>query len=60
MFANSSVDRWLSHATYGGGWHDSAPTTGPGGEIWTLKTMSEVGAKAIGVPSFSVGVKGGL
>ena len=60
MFANSSVDRWLSHATYGGGWHDTAPSIGPGGEVWTLKQMSAVGAKVIGVPAFSVGVKGGF
>ena len=60
MFANSSVDRWLSHATYGGGWHDTTPSIGPGGEVWTLKQMSAVGAKVIGVPAFSVGVKGGF
>jgi hypothetical protein len=60
MFANSSVDRWLSHATYGGGWHDTAPSIGPGGEVWTLKQMSAVGARVIGVPAFSVGVKGGF
>ena len=43
-----------------GGWHDTAPSIGPGGEVWTLKQMSAVGAKVIGVPAFSVGVKGGF
>ena len=55
-FANSSVDRVLSHATYGGSWHGSEP----GGGIWTLEQMSAVGAKVVGVPRFSVGVKGGF
>ena len=41
-FTNSSVDRVISHATYGGGWHDRPPATGPGGNKWTLKKMSQV------------------
>lgn len=61
------MHRFLSHATYGGSWHDTAPTPstpwgrlGTGGEMWTLQTMSEVGAKVIGLPKFSAGIKGGF
>lgn len=55
-FTNSSVDRVLSHATYGGSWHNATPGAG----MWQLQTMAAVGAKVIGTPKFSVGIKGGF
>ena len=40
--------------------YDTALAHGPGGQVWTLKQMTAVGAEVIGVPAFSVGVKGGF
>eukprot|EP00746_Dinoflagellata_sp_MGD_P025812 gnl/MRDRNA2_/MRDRNA2_160808_c0_seq1.p1 gnl/MRDRNA2_/MRDRNA2_160808_c0~~gnl/MRDRNA2_/MRDRNA2_160808_c0_seq1.p1 ORF type:complete len:377 (+),score=53.48 gnl/MRDRNA2_/MRDRNA2_160808_c0_seq1:77-1207(+) len=56
-FRNSSVDRVISAETYGGSWHGDVS---PGGKVWHLEQYAKVASSAIGVPKYSVGIKGGF